>query len=69
MIRLGDYDTQTNPDCSENEETECASPYEDYEVAYTVLHQDYFNQPMDYAINDIALIRTKKAVYFDGMFH
>lgn len=69
FVRLGDYDKSQNPDCSGNDKTDCAPPFEDYDVEYTIEHPVFINH--DYyasMINDIALVRTKKNVLFRGRF-
>lgn len=67
FVRLGEYDTKQNPDCIGNDGTDCASPYRDYAVEYTVYHPDYVvSIEYLYSIHDIALVRTKKTVLFEG---
>jgi secreted trypsin-like serine protease len=63
-VRLGDWDTRTNPDCIiEDNETICNDPYVDVPVAQVIVHEKYNadakNQP-----NDIALLRLQNSVSY-----
>lgn len=61
FVRLGEYDTGNNPDCSKDNATDCAPPFRDYDVEYQVNHPNYESQLGD----NIALIRTKKTILFE----
>lgn len=64
FVRLGEFDTDKNPDCTEDDETDCAPPFRDYDVEYLVQHPDYVPD-IDGDWNDIALIRTKKSIEYE----
>lgn len=64
FVRLGEFDTDKNPDCTENDETDCAPPFKDYEVEYLLQHPDYVRRIFG-NLNDIALIRTKKFIEYE----
>ncbi|EDV41555.1 uncharacterized protein Dana_GF17450 [Drosophila ananassae] len=58
-VRLGEWDTSTNPDCQYHEDTkqaECAPPYQDIAVEQQVPHPDYNSTNLS-QLFDIALIR------------
>ncbi|XP_065073609.1 CLIP domain-containing serine protease B4-like [Ochlerotatus camptorhynchus] len=62
-IRLGEYDTVTDTDCSFYDEKDCADTQKDYLIASFYIHEDYFQENgADY--NDIALIRLAVPVTF-----
>ncbi|KAI4485247.1 hypothetical protein M0804_006752 [Polistes exclamans] len=57
-IRLGEYNTLTDPDC---EEEFCAEPVQDFQIAFINVHEEYDRPKFR---NDIAIIRLDKpAVY------
>ncbi|KAH8250260.1 hypothetical protein KR026_009307, partial [Drosophila bipectinata] len=58
-VRLGEWDTSTNPDCQYHEDTkqaECAPPYQDISVEQLVPHPLYSPKNLS-QVFDIALIR------------
>lgn len=60
-VRLGEWDTLTNPDCQVShapEKTECAPPYQDVLVEEIIVHQNY-SMDAGSQTNDIAMIRLK----------
>lgn len=59
-IRLGEHNTETNPDC---ENSFCNDFYEDFEPVEIIHHKDYNNPKLR---NDIALIRLKRKIRFTG---
>ena len=59
-IRLGEHNTNTNPDC---ENGYCAEPVQDFKPESISVHQDYNIKPFK---NDIAIIRLDKPVVFNG---
>ena len=63
-VRLGDWDTRTNPDCQDflNEHV-CNAPYVDIPVAQAISHEGYDpNSKNQY--NDIALLKLERDVKF-----
>ncbi|EDW42160.1 serine protease easter [Drosophila sechellia] len=58
-VRLGEWDTSTNPDCQYHEDSkvaDCAPPYQDIAIEELLPHPLY-NRADKTQINDIALIR------------
>lgn len=47
-----------------NDASDCAPPVQDLDIEYIVRHQSYNLRPNQ---NDIALIRLKKEVTFEGI--
>ncbi|TDG47409.1 hypothetical protein AWZ03_006137 [Drosophila navojoa] len=63
-VRLGEWDTLTNPDCQVSGvpiKTECAPPYQDVLIEEVIVHPDY-NKDSPSQTYDIAMIRLKDAV-------
>ncbi|CAG9806987.1 unnamed protein product [Chironomus riparius] len=63
-VRLGDWDTRTNPDCQKfNNEELCNDPYVDVDVIEIIVHPEYIplspSQP-----NDIMMLKLKDTVEF-----
>ncbi|KAH8401578.1 hypothetical protein KR009_006679 [Drosophila setifemur] len=59
-VRVGEYDSRTNPDC---EGRHCMPPAEDYSIEKASHHVHYV--PLTFA-NDIALIRLNRNINFRG---
>ncbi|XP_030376561.1 serine protease easter isoform X2 [Scaptodrosophila lebanonensis] len=59
-VRLGEWDTSTNPDCTLtlNKTTQCAPPYQDVPVEEIIVHPLYDKQNQS-QLNDIAMIRLR----------
>ncbi|XP_070509695.1 CLIP domain-containing serine protease B4-like [Chironomus tepperi] len=66
-VRLGDWDTTTNPDCQADiyEEQRCNDPYVEIEIENIIVHEDY-NASSRMRYNDIALIKLKENVTFSS---
>lgn len=62
FIRVGDFDTSTNPDCDDYAGV-CAPPYRDYHAEKIIKHEN-FGKP-EYLQNDITLIRIKENFKFN----
>lgn len=62
MVRLGEHNLQTNPDCPESsiEGVECAPPHQDIPPEEIITHEG-FNKRIQ---NDISLIRLKRPAKF-----
>lgn len=58
-IRLGEHDTQTNPDC---ENGYCGEPVQDFQPESIAFHKQYNNPRFK---NDIAVIRLNRPVVFN----
>jgi len=56
-VRVGEYNQDTDPDCSNGI---CAPPYQEIEVSELIAHENY--DVTKKKENDIALIRLKSAV-------
>lgn len=61
IVRLGEHDDQTDPDC--DDDGFCGDPVQDYEIEKIITHEN-FNPETFW--DDIALIKLKKAVNFTG---
>lgn len=64
-VRLGEYDTQTNPDCIPDgyNSVVCAPPIVTLGIEQTIVHENY--SPLSkHQLNDIALIRLARDVQF-----
>lgn len=59
---MGEHNTQTNPDCVKDY---CAEPIQDIEPDKVIVHKEYNKIPLR---NDIAIVKLKKSVIFNGMF-
>lgn len=63
-MRLGEFDTQGNPDCiQEQEGYDCADDAREYEVEKVVVHPFYEEASVN-QYHDIALIKTKKTITY-----
>ncbi|XP_030553946.1 serine protease easter [Drosophila novamexicana] len=65
-VRLGEWDTMTNPDCQVThspEKTNCAPPYQDLSAEEIIVHTNY-NKDVTSQTNDIAMIRLGDRVQF-----
>lgn len=60
-MRLGEYDTRTNPDCDEF--MDCAPPYQMYGVEDYVSHPNFTRVVRNG--NDIGLLRVNRSIEFD----
>ncbi|XP_050675298.1 CLIP domain-containing serine protease HP8-like isoform X2 [Leptidea sinapis] len=55
-VRIGEYNTETNPDC---QLAVCAPPYQDRKVKRKILHPNFNNPPFQ---NDIAILLLDRPV-------
>lgn len=63
-VRLGEYDTQGNPDCiQEQDGYDCADEAMDYEVDKVIVHP-YYDEASRNKHHDIALIKTIKPIKY-----
>nr|XP_036223913.1 serine protease easter isoform X6 [Bactrocera oleae]XP_036223914.1 serine protease easter isoform X6 [Bactrocera oleae] len=64
-VRLGEWDTKTNPDCEVDVrgEKDCAPPHIDVPVESAIPHPRYDPNSLN-QVNDIALLRLKNTVTF-----
>ncbi|TDG40257.1 hypothetical protein AWZ03_013327 [Drosophila navojoa] len=64
-VRLGDWDTTSNPDCitGRNGKTDCNDPYVDVGVSERIPHPQYPGNTRD-QLHDIALLRLSREVAF-----
>lgn len=64
-VRLGDWDTTSNPDCitGRNGKRDCNDPYVDVAVSEKIPHPQYPGNSRD-QLNDIALLRLSREVAF-----
>ncbi|XP_031634546.1 serine protease easter-like isoform X2 [Contarinia nasturtii] len=60
-VRLGDWDTTSDPDCVEREKQNCADPFKHILVSEIIIHEAY--NP-DSNLNDIALLRLEHPVNY-----
>ncbi|XP_021941628.1 serine protease easter-like isoform X1 [Zootermopsis nevadensis] len=60
VIRLGEHNTNTNPDC---EDDVCADPHQDFFPKEVIVHKDYGKPRFK---NDISLIRLDRQVAFSS---
>jgi hypothetical protein len=66
-LRLGEYDLNSEEDCSLNNSTvQCADAPRDYAPSEIVLHSGFNHQDRTEFKNDIALIRLRTRVDFSG---
>lgn len=63
-VRLGEYNTDTNPDCGEGVRVDyiCADPVIDIDIEKRIVHEEYNN----YHHNDIALLQLTRDVTFSA---
>lgn len=66
QVKLGDYDILRDRDCNVNDPTDCAPSTRLYDIEFIVLHQSYSRETRH---NDIALVRLKTEVSFDGLWN
>ncbi|XP_034250570.1 CLIP domain-containing serine protease 2-like [Thrips palmi] len=59
-VRLGEWDTTTDPDC---QYSVCAPPVYDIDPEFVIVHQDYNNPRF---ANDIALVKLAQKINFNG---
>ncbi|KAH8347064.1 hypothetical protein KR059_004576 [Drosophila kikkawai] len=64
-VRLGEWNTSSNPDCLSqlNGRTHCSDPYLELDVEQRIVHKGYLIDSKSYQ-NDIALIRMRQAVRY-----
>uniref|UniRef100_A0A6P4F3R7 Serine protease easter-like isoform X1 n=1 Tax=Drosophila rhopaloa TaxID=1041015 RepID=A0A6P4F3R7_DRORH len=64
-VRLGEWDTSTDPDCVTrlNKEPICAPKVIDVEVEKAIIHEQYLRKSVDQR-SDIALLRLKESVSY-----
>ncbi|XP_055634626.1 CLIP domain-containing serine protease B4-like [Toxorhynchites rutilus septentrionalis] len=63
MVRLGDYDSESDVECSAHDPDDCVQSAQDVFIASYLIHEDYFQENgADY--NDIALIRLDRSVNY-----
>ncbi|XP_053946959.1 serine protease easter-like isoform X4 [Anastrepha ludens] len=64
-VRLGEWDTTTNPDCEIDVrgEKDCAPPYSDVPVEKAIAHPQYVPESRN-QFHDIALLRLTKSVQY-----
>ncbi|XP_053697460.1 CLIP domain-containing serine protease B4-like [Sabethes cyaneus] len=62
-VRLGDYDAESDIECSANDQTDCVNSSQDILISSYYIHEDYFQENgADY--NDVALIRLSVPVNY-----
>ncbi|XP_031634378.1 serine protease easter-like [Contarinia nasturtii] len=61
-VRLGEWQTSTNPDCDEMTSI-CAPPVEDIQVVQQIIHENYMPNSREHP-NDIALLRLGREVTY-----
>ncbi|PSN45970.1 hypothetical protein C0J52_09760 [Blattella germanica] len=69
MIRLGEFDTTTNPDCEKDLDTGkevCAPEPQDMKAERIIIHPQYSPRSIN-KWNDIGLIRVSQDIKFTGM--
>lgn len=62
-VRIGEWNTETNPDCYEDDK-ECAPPVVDNLVVQKIVHPNYVKGTRSQH-NDIALLRLESKVKFN----
>ncbi|KAJ3647411.1 hypothetical protein Zmor_019290 [Zophobas morio] len=63
-VRLGEYNTETNPDCVSNSlGTDCAPPVQDFGVEEQIVYRSYDSEDSDH-YHDIGLIRLDRDVEY-----
>ena len=60
MVRLGEHNTETNPDCQGNY---CNDPHRDFKISSIIYHKDFDTTSN---LNDIALIKLDTRVKFSS---
>lgn len=64
QVRLGDWDTTSNPDCQQKRnERVCNDPYVDYPITEIIVHENY-NPDSRSQYHDIALLRLARNVQY-----
>ncbi|XP_058448403.1 CLIP domain-containing serine protease B4-like [Malaya genurostris] len=64
-VRLGEWDTSTDPDCDDADSSDCFDPVQDIRVEKSIPHEDFISSRTE-VHNDIALLRlAEKARYSD----
>jgi len=61
-VRLSEHDLTKTEDCDDEDPTDCVTAV-DYEIEKIIKHENYTKIKKDF-LNDIALIRLKKAIEF-----
>jgi len=71
MVRLGEFDTEQDPDCERDllsrEET-CAPPPQDFGIERIIVHSRY-EASSNNKYNDIGLVRLDRDAQFNGKFN
>lgn len=69
-VRLGEWDTTTNPDCVKERsgKTDCNDPYVDVQVTEVIPHPQYPGNARD-QLHDIALLRLRTQVAFTDFIY
>lgn len=63
-MRLGEYDTQGDPDCiQEVDGYDCAPAVKEYEIEKTIVHP-YYEEMSISQHHDIALIKTRRRIEY-----
>jgi Trypsin. len=71
MVRLGEFDTDRNPDCEKDlfsGEDNCAPAPQDLGVERTIVHPQYEPRSSN-RFNDIGLVRLDRDAQFNGKFN
>jgi hypothetical protein len=70
MIRLGEFDTEQNPDCEPDllsGQQICAPPPQDLGIERIIVHPQYGARTIN-RFNDIGLVRLDRDAQFNGKF-
>lgn len=64
QVRLGEYDTQGNPDCIQEEQGyDCADESQEYDIEKTIVHP-YYTEGNPSQHHDIALLKTAVPIIY-----
>jgi hypothetical protein len=63
-VRIGEWDINSSPDCSEEEQSFCAPPAFNNEIVSEIVHPEYVKDSRDQA-HDIALLRLARFIDFN----
>uniref|UniRef100_A0A182SDE5 Peptidase S1 domain-containing protein n=1 Tax=Anopheles maculatus TaxID=74869 RepID=A0A182SDE5_9DIPT len=64
-VRVGDWNLQTNPDCTSSDDTECASPVQDIAIEKITIPTNYTGTGSPAVKQDIALLRLARKIVFN----
>jgi hypothetical protein len=70
MIRLGEFDTEQNPDCEKDllsGQESCAPPPQDFGIERIIVNPSYEARTIN-KHNDIGLVRLDRDAQFNGKF-